>query len=545
MAVTNNLTLIHACNALTDATTSHVLSGTGSPTIKTYAADEIYPKEGTGCYGVDLDVETLYMNIAHASSSWNLTNSVVYVWFKSITPDYLDTWQNAGVTCRLLDASSNYSEWYLTGSDNYDGGWIRLCFSTSTTPDAVSGTLNVAAVTNIRFYFTGAIKSKLSENTLIDYVHYGADGTGITVTGGTSGTPETFDDVVGDDFSAAIGLISRQDGVYLMNGPITFGDSGGTSDMYFADENQVVVSKNKERTFTTANRTASESLVSEEHYTFNVKGNSTGTISFMLGNAAGTAGYGGVTFKTGRVARMNFRVSTSYVDALGLYGCNFIGLGDVSLVDDSSHEVYSCLFSGCYQVDPVGAPVIRNCTFSATTDSSGSGSALKWNNSIDIENCSFVANTHDTLDPHAIEHPDAGTFAYVNLVFAGNDYDVYFTDTSGSLVINASGTSNPDSYETTSGSVFINATKQYKLEGLIPGTEIRAYVGTNPLTATYLDGVESSGSEFSFQHQEAGNQGYIIMHKEQYVPINLFLTYPSTDTTIPVTQRLDYAYYNP
>ena len=127
MAVTNDLTLIHACNAVTDGTTSHVLSSTGGGAIKTLAADEISPREGTGCYGVDLDVETLYFQIAHASTSWNLTNCAIYAWFAFYTSTYLDTWQNGGVTCRLLDASSNYSEWYLGGSDSVGSAWQRLC----------------------------------------------------------------------------------------------------------------------------------------------------------------------------------------------------------------------------------------------------------------------------------------------------------------------------------------------------------------------------------------------------------------------------------
>jgi hypothetical protein len=400
MAVTNDLTLIHACDAVTDATTSHVLSSTGGGAIKTVAGDEIEPRQGTGCYGVDLDVETLYFNIAHASTSWNLTSSTIYAWFAFYTASYLDTWTNGAVTCRLLDASSNYSEWYLGGSGNLGSAWQRLCFSTSTTPDAVSGTLSISAVTNIRFYFTGVTKSKLAENVLMDFVHYAADGTGITITGGTSGTPETFDDIYGDDDTAAIGLFFETDGIYFMNGPITFGDSGGTSDMYFKDTNKVVGCIGRYRSFTTTNRTSAETLLASSHYDITVEGNATGTHSFVLGDATGTNGYNGCTITSGgSVITPNFSVGNANMDTFDLYGCTFTGLGTTTLVNDSSHHVYSCNFSGCGQIEPVGAPVIRNCNFVATTDTGG---ALLWNNSIDVQSSVFIANTTGA----GVEHDD-------------------------------------------------------------------------------------------------------------------------------------------
>lgn len=428
MSVTNNLTLIHACDALTDATTSNVLSGTGSPTIKTYAADEITPRQGTGCYGVDLDVETLYFNIAKGSGSWNLTNSTIYAWFAFLTPTYLDTWQNGGVLCELRDASSNYSRWYLSGSDIALSDWSRYCFSTSTTPDAVSGTLSISAVTNIRFYFTGATKSKLAENVLMDFVHYAADGTGITVTGGSSGTPETMADVFGDDDAADIGIVQRYNGVYFLNGPVQFGDSSGTGDTYFAGASQLVSTIGRYRTFTTTYRTSAETLLASSHFNVTVAGNSTGTTSFTLGSVTGTAGYNGLTFSSlASAAKINFLIGNAYVDTLGLYGCVFVGCGTFTFVNDSSHLIYSCSFIACKQIDPVGGPVFRNCLFVSTVDTD---SALLWNASANVQSCSFIANTTGA----AIEHPSSGAFGYTSLTFSGNTYDILNSISAGTLV---------------------------------------------------------------------------------------------------------------
>ena len=101
----------------------------------------------------------------------------------------------------------------------------------------------------------------------IDFLQYGADGTGITVTGGTSGTPEALSDVVGDDATIAAGILFERNGVYLMNGPIEFGDSAGTGATYFSDSDQVLTSIDHYRSFTTTNRTSAESLVDSTHNT--------------------------------------------------------------------------------------------------------------------------------------------------------------------------------------------------------------------------------------------------------------------------------------
>lgn len=81
-----------------------------------------------------------------------------------------------------------------------------------------------------------------------------------------------------------------------------------------------------------------------------------------------------------------------------LYGTTLRDLtGGITLGDDTDHKYYSTSFIGCTQVNPVGAPVIRNCTFAETADLNGS---LLWNANIDIQNSAFIANTTG----EAIEH---------------------------------------------------------------------------------------------------------------------------------------------
>jgi hypothetical protein len=84
-----------------------------------------------------------------------------------------------------------------------------------------------------------------------------------------------------------------------------------------------------------------------------------------------------------------------------LYGTTLKDItGAINSGNDADHKFYSVAFIGCEQFDPVGAPVIRNCTFAETVSTTG---ALLWNSNIDIQTCAFIANTigegieHDTI----------------------------------------------------------------------------------------------------------------------------------------------------
>lgn len=85
-----------------------------------------------------------------------------------------------------------------------------------------------------------------------------------------------------------------------------------------------------------------------------------------------------------------------------------------------------------------------------------------------------------------------------------------------------------------------------ELTGLIAGSEVRAYLGTDPNTATELGSIESTTlSTFSFTQSNAGSTGYIVVVSLGYKPIYLPITYSATDVSIPIQQVLDRVYSNP
>ena len=77
-----------------------------------------------------------------------------------------------------------------------------------------------------------------------------------------------------------------------------------------------------------------------------------------------------------------------------------------------------------------------------------------------------------------------------------------------------------------------------------PNSEIRAYVGTNPATAVEIDGVENSGTSFTFSQTEAGNDGYIVVAAQDYENLKINITYIAQNQSIPIQQRFDRNYRN-
>jgi len=79
------------------------------------------------------------------------------------------------------------------------------------------------------------------------------------------------------------------------------------------------------------------------------------------------------------------------------------------------------------------------------------GSALLWNDNIDLSHCDFTQNTDADNNPHAIEHNTSTTAAYDFMTFSGNDFDIeYSVGTAANLTINASD-SDPSTKENTEG----------------------------------------------------------------------------------------------
>ncbi len=444
VTVTKNLTDLYNAESTSGWTTDDAVS--------TYSG---FQREGSYCLGMQGSQGTVYAY--KTITSTNLSNTVIYSWMNAGS---VATKANGGFRIVVGDGT-NRRAYYVGGSDDYGfqiGAWSCFVLDTASPPtsysqEAGSSAPNFSAVTQIGVMFNVPIKAVGSgDNVFFDICRYG---TGITITGGTSGDEVTLEQVADDDASTASGkaygiIREIQTGVYGVQGRLTFGDGSGTGTLYFKDTDSILIYENRD--------------VPDTHYKLSVVGNSTGTTSFILGNKVGSGdtalGANGVTIRSAGPG-LEVDLSGANVNTIGVYGCSFLGVSHgITLNSNTAHEFIGNTVDQCGQVDPKQT-IVRNCVFSGTTDSYGGtnpdGSALLWNSSINIKNCDLRSNAHGTYDPHAIQHDTAGTFTYDNLVFASNDYDIHFTAASGDLVINATNGANPGTYDIEgTGSVTIN-----------------------------------------------------------------------------------------
>lgn len=392
-------------------------------------------REGTGCYGWQVSSETVdsYTTV----SSFDMSNAAIYIWFALY--GQMDTYANGGVGIILGDGTNRVA--YYTGGKDYTPfsviGWQCHMVDAQNPPTNYSvlagseSSLDFSAITQVGVHFKTLQKSLGgAENCFADVARWG---TGITIKGGTSGDPATFDGAAADDASTSAGKaygIIREiaPGVYGVQGRLDIGDDG-TGDSYFYDKDSVVVFEDTG---------AGDSL-----YTITGKGNSTGTNVIKFGDKVGTGdeavGAKGVTIQSsGPAVTIDF--TDSNLDTVDAYGSKFFKItGDLKLGPDSNAEFIGCTFDQSTQVE-VNSVQLRNDTFSGTVSTSG---AILWNESINIKNCRFSGNTTGS----AIEHPSStgSPYTHDNLVMSGNTYDV--NNSSGSsITINLSNGSNASTY---------------------------------------------------------------------------------------------------
>jgi len=480
----------------------------------------------------------------------------LYVWLQTSTIYLHEVIANGGLTvCFGTSAGSDFRTFMIAAGDatnGWTGDWKCFVIDPSL-PGTVadSGSFDLGAINYIWFDLDITALAK-GNNFLIDMM---AVGKGLRVTG-TSTTP--WDDLVAycNDFSTrAWGGIQEREGIYYVYGKIWWGDDSQGAVASFVETTAPIVKFGISEYYYDGGWVISH----PEDYAGIIIEDAGGFITtFDDGVIVGTDnGRSGTTF----VGHDDILVS---VDLFGgnntssltrLYGTQFRNLlGGIVWGDDSNHLFYGGVVAGCGQFAPVGGPIIRNVIFAETKDEYTpgipDGAALLWNLDIDIEDCKFIANTDAVYDPHAIEHPLSGEYNYVDLEFPGNDYDILYTS-SGELQINASGTSDPTSYEDLAGDgVDIISTKIHTLTGIQEGSEV-TYVSGEGLSANVLRHVNnvdgSYSGEVSYQYNYAGDFAVdiLVMHLdyEQLVIEDLILG--SENATLPISQVEDRVYINP
>lgn len=260
--------------------------------------------------------------------------------------------------------------------------------------------LNFSAITIVGF---GSLHNAKAQgnvpNVFIDNIRYIAnDSYAATVAGGTSGTPETMADLVGDDETVGAGMFANPlASVYYIFAPTEWGDASGTATTAFSgtDEQWFYVGDN-----------GGSRAVGATHFPMRLVGNSTGTNIFRQLRV--------VNVNTG--SRAAFDWSDANFDEIDLGSTTWVDFGVITCPGlDVNKTVLDSVFINCDQVI-MNAMTMTNVTFNGAFNANG---AVLLDTSQDSTNAANLTFNSDGTG-HGVEIDTAGTYDLDNWVY--NDF---------------------------------------------------------------------------------------------------------------------------
>jgi hypothetical protein len=402
---------------------------------------------------------------------------LVYMWVFFPTPGLGESVTNGGFQLRIGSDTSNYRSWIVSASDDLNGwygDWKCFVIDPNTTGSVTdTGTYNVASCRLFGFYLDATATAK-GDNLFIDQI---AVGKGLRITGTSTTGWKDVVDYCTDYPNRAWGMMQERDGIYYAYGNIYIGDSTQAANTSFSDSGRIIRFATTQ--YRTSGGTWATTIPAGWAGIYFEDATATYTTTFTDGVIVGSdAGRSGSTIIGD--PELNVSIDFSGLTLAGsdinCYGTAFKNLtGTLAMENDTDHVFYSCTWTACAQVDPVGAAVFRNCIFTETADLDA---ALLWNENIDIQDCQFIANTIGA----AVEHPSAAgsPYTHTKLYYSGNTYDVL--NSSGSAItVTKSGTpqSDPSTYEgslvTFQGSVDVTITVKDEAGAVIQNVQTAVY----------------------------------------------------------------------
>ena len=422
--VTANLTTISLCEATTGWTATGGTNALNDPTV-------FDAKQGSYC------LQNYSASAVNRGSDYDfgvntdLSDTVLYTWFAFSKVPHATNYMRIRVT----DAAGNWGEWNIFNKAALPHlSWICWAVKTTVTFDATGGTN--PTMTQIRKvgWRMDAVVAKV-------YIYWDAwrYGTGLSIKGGTSGSPAVLEDfyTADSDSNNAYGVIEKYNGVYFVQGKIIIGSTTAGDSTYFQDKNQSVVFKSIK-----GNPTG--------FYDIKGQGNSTGTTKIFFGEKAGGAGISGLFINAPSAMKWKLTMSDTYITEFGFYGCSFQN------ADTIQGQTYSTLkeflntsfTAGAEMLPDTG--IVKNCTFI-----SAPGRAIRMSStSHHITDCNFINCVY------GVHVPLSDSITFDDLKFAGSDgstkWDIEHS-VSGTLTVNCTNGSNPQYVkESGGGSTQIN-----------------------------------------------------------------------------------------
>ena len=488
------------------------------------------------------------------SSGGNQEGEFLYIWINASAPAAFDDIVNNGIAIRVGSSTTVYREWTIGGGgvdemNGWTGAWKCFVLDPTTAGSNDNGTYDDSNVDYIGVWVDTDVSVR-AETIFIDQI---ACGNGLRITG--TWDDSTYPGGAWDEVlaycttyaSRAWGMVQEREGIFYVYGKIYIGDTGQSTVTSFEDSGKVIqfgTSQyyNASSAWVSTMPTDAAGIIIEDHASY--------TTDFIDGVIVGTAnGRSGSTYIGNDDQDIIFDLygGNNAASETLCYGTVFKDIrGTFNSGNDAGHKFLSCSFLKCGQFDPVGAPVIRNCTFAETTDIDAS---LLWNSNIDIQRCAFIANTLGA----AIEHPAQGTFGYTDLLFSSNTYDILYSAaaSSGVLTINATD-SDPSSSEITNSTgnsvsivnaVNINIYVKDAINNPIEGASVAVYKASDDTELMNELSAVTTGLATESYNYTGSTDVYIRVRKStdgtRYTPVITTGTIGSTGLTLTVVLNVD------
>lgn len=491
--------------------------------------------QGTGAIGLKVSAAAseMYTTSLGVTGPYNFSTGGtengyhIVMWFNSKSPI------NSTSGFRIIVGNgTSRGHWNVVPAGFYKGGFITRVVNSGRPFDSIpAGTWTTGAndnpgqLTNVT-QMGGLMETASSimgsfNNFQLDQFTIGL---GLRVSGGTVGTPDTFEAVrAQDEDTSKWGWWGSSNGAVVGKGKLYIGPTTGNTSSIFNDSNFVVI--------------FADEKVSSSFYEINTRGTGT-TVTWNLAS---------ISSANSNNVRWTLTIDSttgSFSDTNGVWN------GARNIYLNSNSDLVGTTIIDSNKLYQSGATLDGITVIAANT---ASGTAF-----IESGNPELISNsTFNFSTGHSIEITSASvsSFTFTNNSFVGsyggdgsNDAAIY-NNSGKAIVINVSGGDTPTIRNGAGASTTVNNTVTLTLTNIISDSEVRIYSAG---TTTELDGQESVvGGTFQFSYTYATNFLVdIVVFKETYKfnePEGRIANFelPNGNSSIPINQQFDRNYNNP
>lgn len=481
------------------------------------AAETDFYIQGDGCISKAGWSASVRGMVFSAGAQTIAAGDAVFMWVYFWAPTALSNEAAGGLRIAIGNSTTAYKNFYVRGSDTYQfGGWVCIPVDPTLTADLTTG-----APSGVWSFFgaTANITGAVTKGNPLGIDAFRRGRAIQMVNGDLPNGYATFAGAATQDNNSGTnrwGLFQAVDGGYLQQGLFVMGLAGTAVD--FRDSNRVINIANTKKVGSSFN-------------------------AFEVRNAASRVDWTNVTITAlGTTSRGDF-ITTNNA-AVTKVGCVFTDMGTFGYL--GAANISTTTYRRCNLVTQSSANFV-SCTFEATNDATR---AMLSNNPGAISGCIFTSGG----TKHAIEITTAGTYSFSGNQFSGYGADgttnaAVYNNSGGLVTLNiAGGGATPTVRNGAGASTTISNTKSVTLTGLRNNTEIRVYTsGTTAELAGIEDATAGTSDARTFTFAlTAGTIVDIRIHNKTYEALAILaFTIPSTDSSIPVSQRFDRNYVNP